>query len=111
MMQAHTAIDPNHPRDRLAEMEHSPWILYPSMTLAIASLVAILWNALKFLNNINTEIIAIHKELCRHSKEMMRLEEKYQNTYFFLIRQHGIETVQRNFRNMERHEEETDHGD
>lgn len=111
-MQAHTAIESTPKEGRLSEMEHSPWVLYPSMILAIASLVAILWNALKFLNNINTEIIAIHKELCRHSKEMMKLEEKYQNTYFFLIRQHGIEIVQRNFRSTERTlEEDLDNGD
>lgn len=111
-MQAHTAIESTPEEGRLSEMEHSPWVLYPSMILAIASLVSILWNALKFLNNVNIEIVAIHKELCKHSKDMVKLEEKYQNTYFFLIRQHGIETVQRNFRSAERQsEEEHDHGD
>jgi hypothetical protein len=111
-MQAHTVSDPQPKEGAFSQMEHSPWILYPTMILSIASLVAILWNALKFLNNINIEIIAIHKEMCKQSKQMVALEEKYQNTYFFLIRQHGIETVQRYFRSAERQsEEEHDHGD
>jgi hypothetical protein len=83
----------------------NPLVTNLGLIVATFSILLTLWKIASFLQAINHQMIDLHKDLCKLSKEQLKIHTKYENIYFFLIRQHGLETVQKHFRHEEREEE------
>ena len=84
----------------------NPIISNLGLIVATIAILSFLWKIASFLQGISHRIVDIHKDLCKLSKEQLKLQNKYEDIYFFLIRQHGIETVQKQMR--QHREEETE---
>lgn len=72
-----------------------------TILVGLISIITLLWKISSFMQLLNLTVGTLKKDVQDLELIIKKLHKRYENIHFFLIRQYGIETVNKNLRTEE----------